>query len=203
MADGFAVDVAEIQKYAQRWNTEAQQIGKLPAQLGTIESRLGAVLENTAATDALSVLVGATQLRTWFDLRSALNDAAGKIDALTRQLAQDSETLRRCSIEYQIADQAAADGFCDVYVFREIQAYTSPIAYLLRSLSDNEARQAMDEAGELIAGSPGSVSKHLTDTGPDFWPGAQAFLDSGLPGGDGENTGNSSSAGAGSGQSDE
>lgn len=177
MTGGFAADVLEIQKYAQDWNEQAQQVEKLPAQLSTIESRLAAVLENTFAADALNVLVGGTQLGVWFDLRSKLSAVAGNIGTLARQLAQDSQTLRRCSIEYQLADQAAADGFSDVYVFCDFQSYDSPVSSLLRTLSAGDERQAVSAAGELIADSPGSVSKRTTDTGPAFQPWAQSSLD--------------------------
>jgi hypothetical protein len=180
MADGFAADVQEIQKYSEHWNEQAQQVGKLPAQISTIESKLGSVLEHTTAVDALNFVVGGVQVDKWFDLRSKLQDVSAKLETTAKQLAADSETLRRCSIEYQLADQAAADGFDSAELFFELQSGSSPTWTLLHSLAPPvvngvqlpapEIQDAIDTAGGLIGDSPGSVSKTITDTGPDFVP---------------------------------
>jgi ABC-type transporter Mla subunit MlaD len=169
MADGFAADVQEIAKFSERWNARAGQLGKLTAQLGTIESHIGALLENTFATDALNLIAGSAQFAVWHALRDELKDAASTLGTLKGQLSQDSENLRTCSLEYQIADQAAADGFYDVNVFLEEQKYSSPIQVLLRAW---EGFPAQTDAGNLIATAPGNVAKKLSDTGPDFEPDA-------------------------------
>lgn len=186
MADGFAADVREIAQYSEQWNAQAGQLGKLTAQLGTIESHIGALLENTFATDALNLIVGATQLDIWHVLRDELKSAASTLGTLQGQLSQDSANLRTCSLEYQIADQAAADGFSDVNVFVEEQAYDSPIQVQLRAWEGNpeqtgvpvpgpQVENMLNDAGNLIADDPGSVAKKLTDTGPDFEPDAHAM----------------------------
>jgi ABC-type transporter Mla subunit MlaD len=180
MADGFAADVREIAQYSEQWNAQAGQLGKLTAQLGTIESHIGALLENTFATDALNLIVGSAQFAVWHALRDELKDAASMLGTLKQQLSQDSENLRLCSDEYQIADQAAADGFSDVNVFLDEQKYDSPVQALLRTLSwDRAPSQAWSQgqnvvngAGELIADAPGNVAKKISDTGPDFEPDA-------------------------------
>lgn len=179
MTDSFAADVQQIQKYSEHWKQQAGQVGKLPAQLSEIESRLGAVLRSTFATDALNVLVGGSQLNNWFDLRAKLQDSAGKLDALTKELSQASENLRACSVAYQVADLAAADGFSNVYTFVEEQRNDkTPVEALLLSLTwynpvsykPTEASHAEDDAQQLLADSPSSIAKKLTDTGPDFDP---------------------------------
>jgi hypothetical protein len=171
MADSFAADIQEIQKFSKQWDAQAQQVGKLTAQLSTIESHLGALLENSLATTVLNVLVGASQLDIWNDFRSKLNGAAGALGTLQDQVTQDSQTLHRCWVEYQIADQAAADGFQQISDFDATQTQHSPISQMLDTLSSvAEQCAALTGAQQLVAESPGSVAKQLTDTGPGFVP---------------------------------
>jgi hypothetical protein len=110
MADSYAVNPQELQQLSQSWNAQAQRVGKLPAQLSTIESRLGTLLENTVATDVLNPVPGGAQLAVWVDLRSKLHDAAGKLNTLVQQLSQDSATLRQSASEYAGAETTVLAG---------------------------------------------------------------------------------------------
>lgn len=172
MADKFAVDAANLQQLSQNWNSEAQQVEQLPQQLSTIESHLGTLLENTLATDALNFVLGGEQLAVWFDLRSKLKDAAGKLNTLAQQLGQDSETLKRCAVEYQIADDAAANGITNIQAALNSNAPGSTqIRALLNTLSGSDAATAESTAQSMLGTPPtttpggGSTTTSGTGTG--------------------------------------
>ena len=166
MADAFSVDAQQLQQVSQDWNSKAQQVEQLPGQLSTIESHLGTLLENTLATDALNIFLGGAQLGVWFELRSKLNDAAAKLGTLAQQLSQDSETLSRCAVEYQIADDAAANGITDIQAALSSNAPGSTqIRALLNSLSGSDAATAEGGAQSLLGSSPGGSSPGGGSTG--------------------------------------
>lgn len=165
MSDGFSVDVQELQQLSQRWNSEVQQVEKLPAQLSTIESHLGTLLENALVSEALNFVVGAVQLGLWVDLRSKLNDAAGKLGTLVQQLDQDSQNLERCSVEYQIADDAAANGITNIQAALNSNAQgSSQIRTLLNSLSGSDGATA-ENAAQGLLGSSGSTGSGGSGSG--------------------------------------
>lgn len=187
MADSFSVDVQELQQLSQNWNAQAQQVEQLPAQLSAIESHLGTLLENSLVTDALNVVFGTVQLGVWLDLRSKLQDAAGKLGTLTQQLAQDSEILQRCSVEYQIADDAAAAGITNIQAALNSNAPGSTqIRALLNTLSGSDATTAAGAAQGLLGTSAGGGSTGTSGTGT---------------GGSGSGSGGSGSGGSGGGAS--
>ena len=166
MADSFSVDVQELQQLSQNWNAQAQQVEQLPAQLSAIESHLGTLLENSLVTDALNVVFGTVQLGVWLDLRSKLQDAAGKLGTLTQQLAQDSEILQRCSVEYQIADDAAAAGITNIQAALNSNAPGSTqIRALLNTLSGSDATTAAGAAQGLLGTPAGGGSTGTSGTG--------------------------------------
>lgn len=166
MADSFSVDVQELQQLSQNWNAQAQQVEQLPAQLSAIESHLGTLLENSLVTDALNVVFGTVQLGVWLDLRSKLQDAAGKLGTLTQQLAQDSEILQRCSVEYQIADDAAAAGITNIQAALNSNAPGSTqIRALLNTLSGSDATTAAGAAQGLLGTPTGGGSTGTSGTG--------------------------------------
>jgi len=166
MADSFSVDVQELQQLSQNWNAQAQQVEQLPAQLSAIESHLGTLLENSLVTDALNVVFGTVQLGVWLDLRSKLQDAAGKLGTLTQQLAQDSEILQRCSVEYQIADDAAAAGISNIQAALNSNAPgSSQIRALLNTLSGSDATTAAGAAQGLLGTPAGGGSTGTSGTG--------------------------------------
>ena len=195
MADGFSVDVQELQQLSQSWNAQAQQVEQLPAQLSTIESKLGTLLENSLVTDALNVVMGTVQLGTWLELRSKLQDAAGKLGTLTEQLAQDSQILRRCSVEYQIADDAAAAGITDIQAALNSNAPgSSQIRALLNSLSGGDAATAAGAAQGLLGTPAGGGSTGTSGTGTGSGGGTSSG--GGGTGGSGSGSGSSGSGGA-------
>ncbi|HTJ67020.1 MAG TPA: hypothetical protein VL551_05765 [Actinospica sp.] len=188
MADKFAVDAANLQQLSQNWNSEAQQVEQLPQQLSTIESHLGTLLENTLATDALNFVLGGEQLAVWFDLRSKLKDAAGMLNTLAQQLGQDSETLKRCAVEYQIADDAAANGITNIQAALNSNAPGSTqIRALLNTLSGSDAATAESTAQSMLG------------TPPTTTPGGGSTTTSGTgTGGGGGSTGGGGGGGGGS-----
>lgn len=192
MSDGFSVDVQELKQLSQRWNSEVQQVEKLPAQLSSIESHLGTLLENALVSEALNFVTGTVQLGLWFDLRSKLNDAAGKLGTLVQQLEQDSQNLQRCSVEYQIADDAAANGITNIQAALSSNAPgSSHIRTLLNSLSGSDGATAENAAQGLLGSSSSSGSSGSTGTG-----GSTGTAGSGNTGGGTGHTGGSSTGGS-------
>jgi len=199
MADAFSVDLQQLNQVSQDWNAQAQQVEKLPAQLSAIESHLGTLLENTLATDAINVILGGVQLGVWFDLRSKLNDAAGKLGTLAQQLGQDSETLQRCSVEYQIADDAAANGITNIQAALSSNAPGSTqIRALLNSLSGSDGASA-ENAAQSLLGTPTTGGGSTTTSGTGTGTGGRTTGGGGSAGGGSGSGGGSSHSGSGGG----
>lgn len=199
MADSFSVDAQQLQQVSQDWNSQAQQVGQLPAQLSTIESHLGTLLENALATDAINFFLGGSQLAVWFDLRSKLNDAAGRLNTLAQQLGEDSQTLQRCAVEYQIADDAAANGITSIQAALSSNAPGSTqIRALLNSLSGSDAATAEGAAQSMLGTAvPGGGSTSTSGTGTGGEGGSTGSGGGGSTTGGGRNGGGGSTGGGG------
>lgn len=204
MADAFSVDVQQLQQVSQDWNSQAQQVEQLPAQLSAIESHLGELLENSLVTEAINVVLGTEQLVVWSALKSKLNDAASKLGTLAQQLGQDAQTLHRCSVEYQIADDAAANGITNIQAALSSDAPgSSQIRALLNSLSGSDGATAANAAQSLLGTGTvpggGATSTSGTGTGSGGGSGSQGGGSTGGGRGGGSAGGNGSSGGGGGG----
>jgi len=197
MSGNFDVDVRQIQQVAKDWTAETEAMGKLPGQLSGIEGHLSSLLEHSFLQDLFDPAAEVIQTGIWFALRDSLKKASGELNTLVQQLQEDSQLLNRCSIEYQIADDAAANHITDIQAALGSNAPGSvQIRALLNQLggSDQSTAQA---AAQALVGTPiggGATTTAGVEVGSGAGDGAGARTSGGNGGGSG--TGSSGGGGA-------
>ena len=215
MSDTFDVDVQQIQQVAKDWTTETDAMEKLPGQLSTIEGHLSSLLEHSFLQDLFNPAAEVVQTGIWFALRDALNKASGELGTLVQQLQADSQLLTRCSIEYQIADDAAANNITNIQSALSSNAPGSTqIRSLLNQLSGSDQSTAEQAAQGLVGatsttgggtmqpgggGGPAQPVDGGSTDGSLSEPGGGSTGTSGTAGGSGSGGGSSTGTGGGSG----
>ncbi|WP_051451198.1 hypothetical protein [Actinospica robiniae] len=186
MSGTFDVDVQQIQQVAKDWTTETEAMGKMPAQLSSIEGHLSSLLEHSFLQDIFNPAAEVIQAGIWFALRDSLKKAAGELNTLVQQLQDDSQLLNRCSIEYQIADDAAANNITDIQGALSSNAPgSSQIRALLNQLGGSDQGTA-EGAAQALVGTPaggGSTTTAGTGTGGGTSTGGGGSTSSGGSGG--------------------
>lgn len=173
MSGTFDVDVQQIQQVAKDWTTETEAMGRMPAQLSSIEGHLSSLLEHSFLQDLFNPAAEVIQTGIWFALRDSLKKAAGELSTLVQQLQDDSQLLNRCSIEYQIADDAAANNITDIQAALSSNAPgSSQIRALLNQLGGSD-QGAAEGAAQALVGTPvGGGSTTTAGTGSGGGSGA-------------------------------
>lgn len=201
MSGNFDVDVQQIQQVAKDWTAETDAMGRLPGQLSSIEGHLSSLLEHSFLQDIFNPAAEIVQTGIWFALRDSLKKASGELNTLVRQLQEDAQLLNRCSIEYQIADDAAANHITDIQAALSSNAPGSAqIRALLNQLGGSDQGTA-EQAAQGLVGTPGGGGSTTTaGTGTGTGTGGSATTSGGSGGGGGTVTsgggGGGGSAGA-------
>ena len=201
--DGFSVDVQQLEALSKSWNAAVKQVEALPAKISSIESSVRQAAqqrefseENGEEIDLSSIQAEGSNFTNFTRI---LNTAASQLKTLIGQLEQDAQLIQRCSIEYQIADDAAANGITNISSALSSDAPgSSQITSLLNSLS-SDSGTALTAAQGLVtanAAPPPTATTGGTTTGggSTTTAGTGTTSDAGPTGGSG--TGSTGAAGA-------
>lgn len=157
MSGNFSVDVQQVQQVSKDWDTETQAMGKLPGQLSTIEGHLSSLLEHSFLQDIFDPAAEVIQTSIWFALRDSLKQASSELNKLVQQLQEDAQLLKRCAVEYEIADEAAVNHITDIQSALSSNAPGSQqIRALLNQLSGGDQGTAEQAAQGLVGPTTGT-----------------------------------------------
>ena len=192
--DGFSVDVQQLEALSKSWNTAVKQVETLPGKISSIESNMRQAAQEKEFSEETGEELDLSAIQAedsnFNNFTKILNTAASQLKTLISQLEQDAQLIQRCSVEYQIADDAAANGITNISsALSSNAAGSSQITSLLNSLTG--------DSGTALTAAQGLVTANATPARtPQTAPAAPATP---ATGGTTSGGGSTTTAGAGAG----
>ena len=152
--DGFSVDVQQLEALSKSWNAAVKQVEALPGKISSIESNVRQAAQQKEFSEETGEEIDLSAIQAegsnFNDFTKILNTAASQLKTLISQLEQDAQLIQRCSVEYQIADDAAANGITNISsALSSNAAGSTQITSLLNSLT-GDSGTALTAAQGLV-----------------------------------------------------
>ena len=176
--DGFSVDVQQLEARSKCWNAAVKQVEALPGKISSIESNVRQAAQQKEFSEETGEEIDLSAIQAegsnFNDFTKILNTAASQLKTLISQLEQDAQLIQRCSVEYQIADDAAANGITNISsALSSNAAGSTQITSLLNSLTGDSGTALTAAQGLVTANAAPTPTPTPTPT-PQATPTAPA-----------------------------